>query len=1004
MKKLVIILFYCLALAARAENVVSVGSVSGHPQDEVTLNVSLSNSDAVVAFQADIPLGSQLTYVSGSVNLNGERITDHIVSAAEVNGTLKIFAYSLSLAPFVGSEGNLLSFTLRLKNEPGDYTLDMGVTKLSDASGTALPVTTQNGIVTILSPKLQINTPTLNYGHVPIRSGYTQYASVSNVGNEPLVITGITFSDAVFSCPDFAETTLQPNESAYFTFWFAPMMKGAVNATATVVSNSISGNGMVSLLADPFAVNEIHIGNTLGYCDSVVALPISMNNMEGIIGLQIEANLNDALEFVDFTLSDRKTDHVATGVVSGTTLRLMAYSPSGAAFADEDGVIGTMRFRLHGLYGNYYLNPTKAVLADANGEDVLSDQYQGYVTIRSPRISGNSSLDFGSSAVTETVSRDYVVYNNGNAQMRIDQVVFDQTDFALAETLPITVGEWESTVLHVSYSREQKGDFNALMKIYSNDPQNGLKNVVLSGRRYEPNSIELSADPFILGNGDVEVALSLNNYSGIVALQADFGYPYHDYSVASTDFHLTDRFANHQLYALPVNDSVFRIIVLSMQNSAVVGNDGVALDITLHPNGTPTEEEYAVSVDNIVLSETEGLNVFTGEEVSATFLLTLTQVAQLASGWNWWSTYIEQNGIDGLTELENQLGNNGLEIKSQTSTVVNYYSYVGYDYWYGSLSNIQNEKGYKINVSAGSNLSLTGRKAHAQSHPITIQPNWNWIGYPISNQQLISVAFSGFQPAANDLIKGQGLSSIYYEGYGWFPDALLQPNKSYMYQSLATENKTLVFANSRSSGFTENASCHFWQEDIHAYPDNLSIVAVVNIDVMEQKSEKMEIGAFVKGEIRGCVPLAYFEPLDRYYGVLTVAGNDGDIIEFRLVDREKGEILTGCETGLVFESDAVIGSLDAPLTIQFCSKEKENTHQMQVYPNPVKRGQSFSLIVPHEETASEVFIANTMGEVVCHETGDKLLSAVNSPCSAGLYIVTVICKTGTVYHSQIIVE
>ena len=485
MKHIILTLILLLGVfAARAENIVSVSSASGHPQEEVTLNVSLANADAAVAFQAEIPLNSQLTYVAGSVELHPDRITDHQVSAAVVGGSLRIYAFSLSLAPFVGNEGNLLSFSLRLKNEPGDYALDMSQTMLSDATGTSLPVTTQNGTATILSPKLQINTPSLNYGHVPIRSEYTQNVQLSNVGNEPLTLSGIAFSDAVFSCPNFTEVTLQPGVSTSFTFKFAPMQKGAVTATATLVSNSISGNCIINLMADPYAVNEIHVGNTTGYCDSVVEVPISMNNMEGIIGFQIEFNLNSALEFVDFTLSDRKTNHVSTGVLSGTTLRLIAYSPSGAAFTGEDGVVGTVRFRLHGLYGNYYLNPTKAVLADVNGEDVLSAKYQGRVTIRSPKINGNSSLSFGSTPVTETVTKEYVVRNNGNAQMRIDQVVFDQPDFAVAESFPMTVNQNSNMTLHVSYSREQAGDFNALMKIYSNDPQNGLKNVALSGNRY----------------------------------------------------------------------------------------------------------------------------------------------------------------------------------------------------------------------------------------------------------------------------------------------------------------------------------------------------------------------------------------------------------------------------------------------------------------------------------------------------------------------------------------
>ena len=792
MKRLLMIVICCLALAARAENVVSVSSASGHPQDEVTLDVSFANTDAAVAFQVEIPLGSQLTYVAGSVALNAARVTDHQVTAAVVDGTLKIFVFSLSLAPFVGNEGALLSFMLKLKNEPGDYTLDVSNAMLSGASGAALPLTAQNGTVTILSPKLSVTTPTLNYGHVPIWSEYTQTTRVSNVGNEPLTISSITFSDAVFSCPSFTETILQAGASASYVFKFAPMVKGTVNATATILSNSVSGNGTIALLADPFAVNEIHVGNTIGYCDSIVEVPVSMNNMEDVIGFQIEFNLNSALEFVDFSLSDRKTDHVSTGVVSGTTLRLMAYSPSNSAFTGDDGVIGAVRFLLKGQYGNYYLNPTKAVLADVNGVDVLSAKYQGWITIRSPRINSDDILDFGDTPVTETVTREYVVRNSGNASMRIDQVVFDQEGFSVAESFPITVNQNSNTTLHVSYSREQAGYFSAIMNIYCNDPVNGMKSVTLSGHRYEPNSLGLSADPISLGDGDVAVAISMSNYSNIVAMQADFYYPYQDYSVSSNDFQLTERFANHLLYAIPTNDSTYRVLVLSLQNSAVVGNAGDVLNVTLHPIGTPNGDGYTVSVANIVLSGVAGTNLFTGEDVSTTFSLPVCQVVQLYAGTNWVSFNVETDLDDLKAALVDALSGTGtiaitIQAKNQNTKYTN-------GRWRGSLD-FNVTQMYMIDVSADCEITLEGAPVNSNEHPITIVNGANWIAYPLDVSMTQEEAFAGFNVVNGDVISAKG-GNARYTGGRWRGTVTLTPGQGYIYTSAASGNRVLTFPNS----------------------------------------------------------------------------------------------------------------------------------------------------------------------------------------------------------------
>ena len=1017
MKNIILTLILLLGgLAVWAENVVSVSSASGHPLDELTLHVSLVNTEAVVALQAEIPLGSQLTYVAGSVALNTARITDHQVSAAVVNGTLKIFAYSLSLAPFVGNSGTLLSFTLKLKNEPGDYALEMSNTILSDASGTALSVSTQNGTVTILSPKLQINTPTIDYGHVPIWSEYTQYAQLSNVGNEPLTISSITFSDAVFSCPTFATTTLQAGQSTSFNFKFAPMLKGAVNATATIVSNSISGNGIVNLVADPFAVNEIHIGNTLGYCDSIVELPISMNNMEGIIGLQIEANLDEALEYVDFTLSSRKTDHVATGVLVGNLLRLMAYSPSGALFTGDDGVIGTVRFLLHGHYGNYYLNPSKAVLADANGEDVLSDAYNGYVTVRSPQISGNDALDFGSSSVTETVNREYTVYNWGNASMRIDQVVFDQQGFAVAETMPITVDEWGSATLHVSYSREQAGDFNALMKIYSNDPQNGLKNVALSGHRYEPNSLELAVGQLASSEDDVEIAVTLHNYSAIVALQADFRYPYQDYAVASTDFQLTDRFASHQLFAMPVNDSTYRILVLSMQNAAVAGNDGVALNVTMHPTGTPSAEEYTVSLSNIVLSDNAGVNLFTGEDAMVAFSFFITQSTHFNNGWTWWSTYIEQPESNGLTQLENGLGNNGLIIKKQTASLTN----VGGD-WYGTLYALDNASSYRIKTNAEVDVDITGPAVATASHPVTLLPNWTWIGYPCAAAMSIDEAMSGITPTDMDVLKTQSGSATYMFG-GWYGAlGTLTPGMGLMYKSNSSENITLTFPSGGAKGELRpnlTAENNHWQPNLSAYPDNMTVIAVVEIDEepkvpepvegpTQELGENYELAAFANGECRGSVRLLYVEPLNRYVAFLTVAGDEIAELRFGLYNTETGEEYHNAEETLTYESNAVVGSLDAPYVIRFRSNTglDDLNNRIQVFPNPVGKGQTFNIGMTNGEISeAQVEIINALGVVVETRRATSLQhGTVKAPNMPGVYTLRITMEgKGTCYRKLVV--
>ncbi|MBO6025796.1 MAG: hypothetical protein J6P73_00945, partial [Bacteroidales bacterium] len=255
------------------------------------------------------------------------------------------------------------------------------------------------------------------------------------------------------------------------------------------------------------------------------------------------------------------------------------------------------------------------------------------------------------------------------------------------------------------------------------------------------------------------------------------------------------------------------------------------------------------------------------------FTSAVTVTTPLTQGWNWWSTYIEQGNIQGLTMLEESLGHNGLTIKSQNAFTDNYYQSIGEDYWYGSLESINNEQGYLINVSGDCGATMTGAVASPSDHPITICPNWNWIGYPVASAQNVTTALLGFTPSVDDVLKGQSAFTSYYEGYGWYPDDfVLEPGRSYLYCSNATGNKTLMYPEG-SRGWTEReAVATHWKPDVHSHAGNIVVTATVTKDGMELEGDHVELGAFVNGECRGTAQLRHFGPTGRWYAMLTVTG------------------------------------------------------------------------------------------------------------------------------------
>ena len=368
----------------------------------------------------------------------------------------------------------------------------------------------------------------------------------------------------------------------------------------------------------------------------------------------------------------------------------------------------------------------------------------------------------------------------------------------------------------------------------------------------------------------------------------------------------------------------------------------------------------------------------------------------LVQGWNWWSTYVEQSTMDGLTTVENSLGNNGLTIKSQNEFTTNYYENMGYDYWYGGLEAIDNEHGYMINTNTACNVRMLGTPAQPEDHPIAIGANWNWIGYPVGQQQLLATSISDtFQPESEDVMKSQSGFATYYPGYGWYPDDfVMTPGEGYLYKSNSTANKTLTYVLSRKhSSASKQEEIHQWKPEIHKYADNISVIAVLDMNGYEIR-ENIEVGAFVNGECRGSAILRYFEPTDRYYAMLSIAGEDDDVVSFEIQG-------SNSETHITFHKNDIIGSLDAPLPIEFGFLGND-VSDLTLYPNPVEHDANFSIDIPAWEKVSDVTITNVLGLVIRKESTNGInMNGIHEP---GIYIVKITCKTGNVYQNVLIVK
>lgn len=618
-----------LPLAATASNVVSLSSVSGHPGDEVTVTASLTNDDAVTAIEVLVPLNDHVQYVAESAALNSERVADHMMSAAVVEDTLRVYIYSLSLGSIAGNNGELFSFKVKLGKEPADYLLTPQVIA-GDATGASLAAEVESGTVTLLSPKLTITTASIVWGRVAIRSSYNRTLTFTNSGNEPLEVTGFEFSNSDFATTS-SSLTVAPGTSQSVTVTYSPMQRGTVEESVTIISNAVNGAQKAQLTATPYSVNELHVLHASGISDEIVTVALSMKNMEPIVAMQSEFAMPDQLKYVEGSFEVNKkrcSDHQAVSTFVDGKLSLYVYSPTNAAIDEDNDTIATFKVRLDGTNGSYYLRPQNVILGNITEENMTSATSSGYVTIKSPKLQSADALGMGSNPVTETAEAVYSIYNSGQVELRVDRITFLAEGYSIAEQLPLTIGVKETKTVTVRYEPEEKGTHETTMQVYTNDPLNRMKSVALTGEIFEPNYLAVNGTDLKDKSG-YTFAVSLDNYTDIVALQMDIHW-IDGMTTASDSIKLTDRLANHSVVVSHIAENHYRVLVYSMSNEVIADDHGELFTLGFANADNVDYYDTTLLIDNIVMSSANGTDTASSSSVEYLVKDTSTSVDQLS--------------------------------------------------------------------------------------------------------------------------------------------------------------------------------------------------------------------------------------------------------------------------------------------------------------------------------------------------------------------------------------
>ena len=1003
-KSILLILFFALIIKVSfSDNVLIVNSNQTGENQTTTISINMENDSAIVAFQFDIPLPAQLTYVDGSVLLDSSRIVDHTIDAKVLPGdTLRIIGYSLNNNSFIGDTGTIATFQLLTGTVPGNYPLELYNPLLGDTSSTNVLTNSLNGTLSILGPNISISVDSLDFGEVPLLDSTSRSLTINNIGNQDLNVQNITFDTLYFSVVGNSNFTITSGQSQNIIVRFNSVIKGNYNNIMTIISDDYDESSVnVDLNVIAFAVNELHTGDVFVFSGDYATLDFTINNMEPFIGFQFDLIMPSQMSFAPDSafLSSRMNNHsVSANTLSGNTLRVVAYSENNQWFSGVDGGVLSLGFNIEGIGGYYNLQITNVVIGDTNAENAASDYYNGQLQIAASDISCSNSINFGNVSILGSKQEDLTIYNNGSDTLEISSITFDNSSFSTTASFPLLILPSQNTNISVNFAQSIEGNSQGVMRIWSNDPDEDPYSVNLSGFAFVPNYLSVK-DSIFNYRDTVYLELQVTNIESFTGFQFDLDFS-DSLSCIIDSIFLFDRAQGHIIQSSLVDTNTLRVFSYSMTQQEFTGNSGSIISIPFIAD-TNTFGTFSFHLSNAILGNSLSEDILWGTNDGDINIYKPQEIA-LSAGWNIISFNVEPwyMNMDSILSLQ-MSSSNLIKVINEGGGFMQNIPGVG---WLNTIGNMATTEGYYTKVQNIDTIIINGNIVN-NPYTIPLQQGWNIMGYP---QYQPDSALSIFQPliSAGTLIKvinESGGFIQYIPGVGWLDYiTLLEPGEGYYIKVSINTSIVLDQSNSRvlkQQTFIQEGNNYKRTNIGHPYLP-MHIVACFAGGTPLNPGD--ELGVFINDI---CIGSAYInDPYSPVVAFLTSddpttetidGGQQGDVMTFKLLH-------LGSEYELISQNpdDLLYSPLETKL-LTFSAIGLINDNDLEnslfvsnVIPNPLARNARFYVNIP-EAGNLKIELLDLMGVVVGQlfkgevEAHNMKFKIEGSSLSQGMYYIKI---------------
>ncbi len=368
----------------------------------------------------------------------------------------------------------------------------------------------------------------------------------------------------------------------------------------------------------------------------------------------------------------------------------------------------------------------------------------------------------------------------------------------------------------------------------------------------------------------------------------------------------------------------------------------------------------------------------------------IEQRTDLYKRWNWLSIYVEpsNNGVDDVMS----------SVTSKTTIVKGKESFAqsSKGVFKGTLSSIEVGEMYKVSLKLDEAFTLIGKPINQDSTDIRINKGWNWIGYTLPFNTSLGDAFADLNPQDGDIVKSKGAFAI-YQDYEWLGAlTTLQPGQGYMYESVASEDKSFNYPKQSSvSGMLKSGELKlettFTPIDHRKYSGNMTMVAVV-----KNGSEILsgaDVAVFAGEECR----TAQVADQDGYL-YLTIPGETyGTELTFSVIVNGKPQEL---DKDLIYVDDAIHGTIEEPYVINIGAETGVNVvieSKTRIYPTVV----TDVVNIESNMDIASVSIINASGQTVLKQNdSEKQINVSN--LLGGMYLIQITDVNGNVWNGNFV--